>query len=119
MTAFAVSRLAAGPEAELVVVTGRVGPLESDDVAEALSAAGRDGARRVVVDLADASVEDPGALAGLYELARVLRVRGGIVVIAAPPRHELREVLAATGVDQAFTLYDSRRAALDDLDLDC
>jgi hypothetical protein len=35
-----------------------------------------------------------------------------------PRRHDLRLILAATGVTRAFTLYDSRRAALDDLDLD-
>ena len=47
-----------------------------------------------------------------------MRARDGLVAIAAPRKHVLRGILQATGVKQAFTLYDSRRAALDDLDLD-
>ena len=118
MTEFQFKRFEAGDDAELVVVTGSVGALEAQELTEALEACGRDGARRVVVDVTDAAIDDPDALAGLYDLARLMRARDGLVAIAAPPKHVLRGILEATGVTQAFTLYDSRRAALDDLDLD-
>jgi anti-anti-sigma regulatory factor len=115
---FEVERYEAGDEAELIVVTGTVGALEARDLTEALEACGRYGARRVVVDVTDAEIDDPDALSGLYDLARLMRARDGLVAIAAPPEHVLRTILTTTGVTQAFTLYDSRRAALDDLDLD-
>lgn len=118
MTEFQFERFEAGDDAELVVVTGSVGALEAQELTEALEACGRDGARRVVVDVTDAAIDDADALAGLYDLARLMRARDGLVAIAAPPQHVLRGILEATGVTQAFTLYDSRRAALDDLDLD-
>jgi anti-anti-sigma regulatory factor len=118
VTAFALARTEAGADAALVVVTGDVGPLEAQDLNEELTACGRDGYRRVVVDVTDASIDDPDVLAGLYDLARLMRARDGLVAIAAPRQHGLRTILAATGVTQAFTVYDSRRAALDDLDLD-
>jgi anti-anti-sigma regulatory factor len=118
VTEFGLERFEAGDDAELVVVTGTVGAPEARDLTEALEACGRDGARRVVVDVTDAAIDDPDALSGLYDLARLMRARDGLVAIAAPRRHELRGILQATGVHQAFTLYDSRRAALDDLDLD-
>jgi hypothetical protein len=115
---FTVTVADAGYEAALVVVTGAVGPLEAQELSDELKACGRDGYRRIVVDVSDASIDDPDALNGLYDLARLVRTRDGLVAIAAPRRHDLRGILAATGVTQAFTLYDSRRAALDDLDLD-
>jgi anti-anti-sigma regulatory factor len=118
VTEFELERFDAGDDAELVVVTGTVGPLEARELTEALEAAGRNGARRVVVDVTDAEIDDPDALSGLYDLARLMRARDGLVAIAAPRKHVLRGILQATGVKQAFTLYDSRRAALDDLDLD-
>ena len=118
MTEFDLERYEAGDDAELVVVTGTLGALEARELTETLEACGRDGARRVVVDVTDAEIDDPDALSGLYDLARLMRARDGLVAIAAPPRHVLRGILTATGVTQAFTLYDTRRAALDDLDLD-
>ena len=118
MTEFALARSDAGGDAALVVVTGAVGALEAQELTDELEACGRDGCRRVVVDVTDASIDDPDALAGLYDLARLMRARDGLVAIAAPRKHDLRGILAATGVTEAFTLYDSRRAALDDLDLD-
>jgi anti-anti-sigma regulatory factor len=118
VTEFELERFEAGDDADLIVVTGTVGALESRELTETLQACGRDGARRVLVDVTDADIDDPEALAGLYDLARLLRARDGLVAIAAPRTHVLRGILESTGVTQAFTLYDSRRAALDDLDLD-
>ena len=118
MSEFELERFEAGDDAELIVVTGTVGLLESGELTDALEACGRNGARRVVVDVTDAEIDDPGALSGLYDLARLMRARDGLVALAVPRKHVLRGILEATGVKQAFTLYDSRRAALDDLDLD-
>jgi anti-anti-sigma regulatory factor len=115
---FALSVADAGADAALVIVTGAVGPLEAQELNAELKACGQDGYRRVLVDLSDASIDDPDALTGLYDLARLMRARDGLVALALPRQHDLRGILAATGVTQAFTLYDSRRAALDDLDLD-
>ncbi len=118
MSEFGLERFEAGDQAELVVVTGTVGALAARDLTEALEAAGRNGARRVVVDVTDAEIDDPDAVSGMYDLARLMRARDGLVAIVVPRKHVLRGILSATGVTQAFTLYDSRRAALDDLDLD-
>ena len=118
MTGFAVTVADAGSDAALVVVTGAVGALEAQELNDELRACGRDGYRRIVVDVSDASIDDPDALSGLYDLARLVRIRDGLVAIAAPRKHELRGILSATGAARVFTLYDSRRAALDDLDLD-
>ncbi len=118
MTEFGLERFEAADDAELIVVAGTVGALEAQELTETLEACGRDGARRVVVDVTDAEIDDPDALSGLYDLARLMRARDGLVAIAAPRKHVLRSILEKTGVTQAFTLYDSRRAALDDLDLD-
>ena len=118
MTEFGLERFEAADDAELIVVPGTVGALEAPELTETLEACGRDGARRVVVDVTDAEIDDPDALSGLYDLARLMRARDGLVAIAAPRKHVLRSILEKTGVTQAFTLYDSRRAALDDLDLD-
>jgi anti-anti-sigma regulatory factor len=118
VTEFDLERYEAGDDAELIVVTGTVGALEARELTETLQACGRDGARRVLVDVTDAEIDDPDALSGLYDLARLMRARDGLVAIAAPRQHVLRSILSSTGVTQAFTLYDSRRAALDDLDLE-
>ncbi len=118
VTEFELERFEAADDAELIVVAGTVGALEAQELTETLEACGRDGARRVVVDVTDAEIDDPDALSGLYDLARLMRARDGLVAIAAPRKHVLRGILETTGVTQAFTLYDSRRAALDDLDLD-
>jgi len=118
VTDFALSVSDAGADAALIVVGGAVGPLEAQELNDELKACGRDGYRRIVVDVTDASIDDPDVLSGMYDLARLMRARDGLVAIVAPRTHDLRGILAATGVTQAFTLYEARRAALDDLDLD-
>ena len=45
------------------------------------------------------------------------RARDGVVAIATGRDSALRRVLEASGIDAAFTLYDRRSRALDDLDL--
>jgi anti-anti-sigma regulatory factor len=118
VTGFGLTVTDAAGDAALIVVTGAVGALEARELNDELKACGQDGLRRVVVDVSDASIDDPDVLTGLYDLARLLRARDGLVALVVPRRHDLRGILGATGVTQAFTLYDSRRAALDDLDLD-
>jgi anti-anti-sigma factor len=116
VTACAV--LAIGDEAALVTVTGAVGVAEAADLESALEQAGATPVRRVVVDLTAAEVTEPEALAVLYESARLLRARDGLLAVAARDGSTVRRVLGATGLGIAFQTYPSRRAALDDLDLD-
>ena len=59
MTEFELERFDAGDDAELIVVTGTVGALEARELTETLEACGRNGARRVVVDVTDAEIDDP------------------------------------------------------------
>jgi anti-anti-sigma regulatory factor len=105
-------------DAALVSIEGAIGPLDGDDVREALDAALQPPICRLVVDVTGARLDDPAPLSSLLDAARLLRARDGIVAIVTPRGSPLRGILATTGLDDAFALYDSRRAALDDLDLD-
>ena len=93
VTEFALSAIDAGADAALIVVAGTVGPLEARELTETLKACGRDGARRIVVDVTDASIDDPDVLTGMYDLARLMRARDGLVAIVAPRKHDLRGIL--------------------------
>jgi anti-anti-sigma regulatory factor len=85
------------------------------DVGDALAPLMRSPERRVVIDLTSVDLADADAFAILYDVARATRERDGLVALALPPRTELRSILHATGFEHAFSLYDSRRAALNDL----
>jgi anti-anti-sigma regulatory factor len=104
-------------DATLVVLDGRIGPAEVDEVRAALALAGDPPARRFIVDCTAATIDDPEALAALYDLAGIARARDGVVAVATGRESALRRVLEASGLDAAFTLYDRRSRALDDLDL--
>jgi anti-anti-sigma factor len=107
-----------GDHAALVTVTGDVGAIEAAEIESALERASAAPVRVVVVDLTAADVVDPDVLGVLYERARLLRARDGLLALAAPEGSNVLRVLAGTGLGVAFQTYSSRRAALDDLDLD-
>jgi anti-anti-sigma factor len=107
-----------GDHAALVTVTGDVGAVEAAELESALERAAAAPVRVVVVDLTAADVLDPDVLGVLYERARLLRARDGLLALAASDGSNVRGVLAGTGLGVAFQTYPTRRAALDDLDLD-
>ena len=104
-------------DATLVVIEGVVGSHELDGVRAALGEACRQPARRFVVDCTDAEIEDPDAVTAFYELAGIARARDGVVAIVTGRDSPLRRMLDASGLAAAFSIYDGRRRALDDLDL--
>ena len=106
-----------GVDATLVVLHGTIGVLDAGDVTAALANVAREGVRRAVVDATEADVADPDVLTAIYDLARALRARDGMLALVAPARGELRRIVRSTGLEAAFTTYDTRRAALDDLNL--
>jgi anti-anti-sigma factor len=107
-----------GGHAALVTVTGEVGAIEAAEIDSALERAAEAPVRVVVVDLTAADIVDPDVLGVLYERARLLRARDGLLALAVPEGSNARRVLAGTGLAVAFQTYATRRAALDDLDLD-
>jgi anti-anti-sigma regulatory factor len=107
-----------GDDGALVVFDGTIGALDTSDVATALEAATAAPVRRVVVDLTRAEIADPDALAALYDAARLLRARDGVLAVATPDGSTVHRVLRTSGLGAAFAVYGTRRAALDDLDLD-
>jgi anti-anti-sigma regulatory factor len=106
-----------GADATLVILRGSIGALDADGVTAGLAAVARAGIHRAVVDVTEANITDPDVLTAIYDLARALRARDGLLALVAPPRGELTRIVRQTGLDAAFTTYDTRRAALDDLDL--
>jgi anti-anti-sigma factor len=106
-----------GDDTILMTVTGEITPLDASDFADAVTAIAEPPTRRYVIDLTHAQIRDADVLASLYELARRVRQRDGLVALVTAPRAELRRILHTTGLETAFTSYDSRRAALSDLGL--
>jgi anti-anti-sigma factor len=76
------------------------------------------GASRLVVDLGEATFSESEGLGALLDAARAVRPRDGLVALIAARSSELRQILATTGLEPAFVLYETRRAAFDDLGLD-
>ncbi len=112
MSEFRAEAVELAPDAALLTIRGTVGALDVDDLRGiALDAT----ARRLVVDTTHASVDDPGVIEVLLDLARARRA--GLVALVAPTSGELHRVLEATGFDAALSLYPDLRSALDDLDL--
>ncbi len=115
MTLVSVVSLTA--DATLIVIAGAVGAHEIDTLRAALGEAARVPSRRYVVDCTDAVIDDPDAITALYELAGIARARDGVVALATGRPSSLRNMLDTSGLKAAFSLYDSRGRALDDLDL--
>ncbi len=109
---------ALAPDAVLVTVAGRVDLRHGQELRETLLDAVADGAARVVVDAVGAEIVDPVVLSTLYDAARAMRERHGVVALVAPVGTDLRRVVDTTGLAAAFQLYETRAAALDDLDLE-
>jgi anti-anti-sigma regulatory factor len=106
-----------GDGAALAVVSGQLGAFEASDFDAFLEDAVAPPVRRLVIDLTQADVADPDAVSRLYDAARLLRARDGLLAIASPDGSTVRRVLDTSGLSAAFNLYATRRAALDDLGL--
>jgi anti-anti-sigma regulatory factor len=117
VTGYSIVVAPLGADAALVALDGRIGPLDAQDAADELTAVARETYRRVLVDASSVEVDDADVLVAVYDLARALRARNGLVAVIAPSRGELAGIVRSTGLDAVISLYDSRRAALDDLDL--
>jgi anti-sigma B factor antagonist len=78
--------------------------------AEAVVVAGAAGGRCVIVDLAALEFIDSAALGALVHARKLARQAGGDVQLAAP-QGPVRQVLALTGLDEAFGVHASVASA--------
>jgi len=118
VTEFALRVVALSDDAVLVTVEGAVRAHDAEEVRRQVAEAAAAGVHRVVVEASEATMADVSGLSALYDVALMVRPRGGVVALVLPRAAALRRIILASGLEPAFTLYESRSAALDDLGLD-
>ncbi len=108
MLTFELSRSGA---ASLVEVAGQLDADESIRLPAVIGAEIAAGARRLALDMSEI---DYLGEAGLFALMQALKLarRNGSVVCLAQPSDAVREVLAASGLDQLVPSFDTRAEAL-------
>ena len=117
MSEFASAVAPLGEDAALVELVGEIGQLDAADVAHELAEVGRQSYRRLVVDTTRADIQVADVVSAIYDLARSVRARDGLVAVVAPRAGELAQIIRATGLQAALSLYETRNDALDDLGL--
>lgn len=96
----------------VVAVTGQADLHTAPELRGVLAAAIDDGARRVVVDLSDATFVDSMTLGVLLGALKRLGPLSGQLAIACPDPH-LRRVFEITSLDRVLALSDSRADAVE------
>ena len=104
----------AGLGCTVVRVGGVLDLATAPDLKACLQQAIQDGARNIVLDIADVQFIDSSALGALVSIYKELQPRSGRLCLAAVPPLVLR-VLRLTSVDRLVTVYDSVEAAEQDL----
>ena len=95
----------------VVAVSGQADLHTAPELRGALATAIDDGARRVVVDLSDATFIDSMTLGVLLGALKRLGPLSGQLAIACPDPH-LRRVFEITSLDRVLSLGDSRADAM-------
>jgi anti-sigma B factor antagonist len=72
------------------------------------------GARHVVLDFAQVTFMDSSGLGLLVDVLKLLRAKGGRLCVAAVQK-PVRNVLVLSAVDRVLDVYDTVRAAEDDM----
>ena len=89
---------------------GRFVTGSDDELASAKSSLQNCGAAKAIIDLGEVPYIDSTGLAFVVELHKVMRHRGGQLVLANPnPR--VREVLALTRISDVVRVFDGEEAA--------
>jgi anti-sigma B factor antagonist len=113
-TDFTLSEQKADGDLLVVAVTGELDLFTAPDLKERLMAAIEDGARGLVVDLAQTTSIDSTALGVLVAAMKRLRLHGGeLAVVCSDP--EIVRTFEITGLDEVFPVLEDRDAALERL----
>ena len=104
------TRLAAGRPCTIVSVSGRAGVHDGAWFRRLLEVRAGGGAALIIADLSQLSSIDWWAALILLWVARVLRRRGGTVMLASP-QPAVAELLRSAGAHQVVPVYDTVRQA--------
>ena len=112
---FALSEDPLGEGRHVVGVRGEIDLFTAPELKKTLADAIENGATRVVVDLSDTTFLDSTALGVLIGAVKRLRSRDGQLVIVNTDQN-IAKTFEITGLDQIFTILDTRDAAVGTLD---
>jgi anti-sigma B factor antagonist len=100
--------------AHVIAVRGEIDLFTAPELKQVLTATIDGGQNRVVVDLSEVSFLDSTALGVLIGAVKRLRTRdGALAIVNTDPN--IAKTFDITGLDQIFTIVESRDAALDAL----
>jgi len=112
---FALTEESLGEGRHVVAVRGEIDLFTAPELKKTLADAIENGATRVVVDLGETTFLDSTALGVLIGAVKRLRQRDGqLVIVNTDPN--IQKTFEITGLDQIFTIVDSRDAAVTALD---
>jgi anti-anti-sigma factor len=100
----------AGPEGHVVAISGDADVTAAADLEGCMVEAVTAGARRVTIDLSEATLIDSRTIAALVRWDGKLSSVGGALPIACPNPNILR-MLATIGLDQSLSIFASRGEA--------
>ncbi len=112
---FGLTSEAADGDRHVVAVRGEIDLFTAPELKQTLQEAIEGGATRVVVDLSETTFLDSTALGVLIGAVKRLRSRDGSLVIVNTDAN-IAKTFEITGLDQIFTILDTRDAAVDALD---
>ena len=112
---FALSEESLGEGRHVVAVRGEIDLFTAPELKKTLADAIENGAIRVVVDLSETSFLDSTALGVLIGAVKRLRSRDGQLVIVNTDAN-IAKTFEITGLDQIFTILESRDSAVSALD---
>jgi anti-sigma B factor antagonist len=112
---FALTEEPLGEQRHVVAVRGEIDLFTAPELKKTLADAIENGATRVVVDLSETTFLDSTALGVLIGAVKRLRQRDGqLVIVNTDPN--IQKTFEITGLDQIFTIADTRDAAIAALD---
>ncbi len=112
---FGLSEEALGQARHVVAVRGEIDLFTAPELKKTLQEAIENGATRVVVDLSETTFLDSTALGVLIGAVKRLRSRDGSLAIVNTDA-SIAKTFEITGLDQIFTILDTRDAAVQALD---
>jgi anti-sigma B factor antagonist len=114
---FALTEQSLDADRHVVAVRGEIDLFTAPEVKAALAAAIDDGKTRLVVDLAETTFLDSTALGVLIGAVKRLRSRDGAMTIVNTDPN-IAKTFEITGLDQIFTIRETRDEAVAALDAD-
>src|SRR5437870_8635509 len=112
---FALTEASLDADRHVVAVRGEIDLFTAPELKQKLTDAIESGKNRIVVDLSDTTFLDSTALGVLIGAVKRLRSREGALVIVNTDQN-IAKTFEITGLDQIFTILDTRDAAVDALD---